>query len=339
MPQISVVIPIFNTERYLEGCLLSVLDQSFSDFEVICVDDLSPDRSREIVEHLMRADPRIRLICLQENRGLGGARNAGLAAAKSNYVAFVDSDDYVDTDMLQLLHTGTENEAFDVVICGYRTVDQEGRVLAQYSPEKKRITNTREVKDRLLLGNPGAWNKLWRKSLFFDNKILFPPKVAWEDLATTPKLMLKAKSINFIDRVCYNYVNRPGSLSNVASDKHIFDYVRAFDGLKDFLIAEGIYAGERHNLETLVRFHFSWYADRLLTKKNEDAAGVREYAKYCALLAGGYIDFDDRFRDMDTAELVKQISTLGVRPEPQAANAITRLRNFAFKLMQPRKSG
>ena len=337
MPQVSVIIPIFNTERYLETCLLSVLDQSFSDFEVICVDDLSPDRSREIVEHLMRGDPRIQLISLEENRGLGGARNAGLAKAKSNYVAFVDSDDYVDTDMLQRMHVATEDETFDVVVCGYRTVDQAGRVLAQHIPERRKISNTREVKDRLLLGNPSAWNKLWRKSLFLDNKILFPPKVAWEDLGTIPKLMLKAKSINFIDSICYSYVNRPGSLSNVASDKHIFDYVRAFDSLKDFLVAEGIYAEEKHNLETLVRFHFSWYAERLLAKKNEDAALARQYAKYCALVAGAYIVSDDRFRDLDTEQLIHHIANTAARSVSVPSGPFGGLRNFISGLGYPWK--
>ena len=332
MPQISVVIPIFNTERYLEACLLSIMDQNFSDFEVICVDDLSTDRSREIVEDLMRTDPRIRLIRMPENRGIGGARNAGVAELKSTYVTFFDSDDYADVDMLQLLHGGTEDGTFDAVICGYRTVDDEGRVLAQFMPEKRAIVRAHEVKDRLLLANPSPWNKLWRKSLFLDNEILFPTRVHWEDLATIPRLLLKAKSINFIDRICYNYVNRSGSESMVASDGHVMDFLRAFDVLKDFLMAEGIYAEERHNLDKLVKINFGWYADRMLGKKTANAAVVRQYAKYCALLAGAYIDFDDRFHDMDTVELIHQITNTAVRPGPQPNGALARLRNFLSAL-------
>lgn len=330
MSRVSIVIPIFNMERYLETCLLSVMDQSFSDFEVICVDDLSKDRSREIVQDLIRMDPRIRLICMQENRGMGEVRNVGLAEARSNYVAFFDSDDYLDIDMLQLLHAGTEEETFDIVICGYRTVDDEGRVLEQYEPRKRKIIDAHEVKDRLLLANPSVWNKLWRRSLFLDNGILFPTRVLTsyhDDLATTPRLIMKAKSINFIDRICYNYLNRPGSDSSVVTDGHLMDFFRIFDLLKDFLVTEGIYVEEKHNLERLVRINFGWYA-----KRSASAEGVRQYAKFCALMAGGYISFDDRLHDMDTAELIQQIPTIGTRPALQSAGAIARFRNFVSRL-------
>jgi glycosyltransferase involved in cell wall biosynthesis len=333
MPLISVVIPIYNTEPYLEACLLSIIDQRFSDFEVICVDDLSKDRSREIVQDLMRGDPRIRLFNMQEKRGIGGVRNAGLAEARANYVAFFDSDDYLDIDMLQLLHDGTEQETFDVVICGHRTVDGEGRVLEQHAPQKRRITKARELKDRLLLANPSPWNKLWRTSLFSENGITFPTRMHHDDLATIPRLILKARSINFIDRICYNYVNRAGSESSVGSDGHVMDFFRAFDLLKDFLVAEGIYPEEKHNLEKLVRINFGWYADRLLAKRNISAEGVKQYAKFCALMAGGYISFDDRFREMDTVELIEQISTIGVRPELHSSSgAFARFRSFLSRL-------
>jgi len=337
MPLISVVIPIFNTERYLEACLLSIMDQTFSDFEVICVDDLSTDRSREIVEDMVRMDPRIRLMCLDENRGIGGARNAGLAEVKSAYVAFFDSDDYIDPDMFQLLYAGTEEETFDVVICGHRTVDNQGHVLDQHVPQKRKIVDAHKMKDRLLLANPSPWNKLWRKSLFLDNKITFPTGVHWEDLATIPRLLLKARSINFIDRICYNYVDRSGSESSVASDGHIMDFLRAFDVLKDFLLAEGIYAEEKHNLDKLVTINYGWYAGRQMAKKTANAAKMRQYAKYCVLLASSYINLDDRFRGMDSAELIQQISAIGALPSPQPLGWLARLRNFASTFAFPRK--
>jgi len=337
MPKISVVVPVFNTERYLEACLSSLMDQTFSDFEVICVDDLSTDRSREIIEDLKRADPRLRLVRMPENRGIGGARNAGLAEARSDYVSFFDSDDYFDTDMLQLLYAGTEGGTIDMVICGHRTVDEAGRVLEQYMPEKRKITNAHELKGRLLLGRTSPWNKLWRTRLFHDNGILFPANVHWEDLATVPRLTLKARSINFIDRICYNYVNRSGSESGVASDGHVMDFLRAFDVLKDFLVAEGIYAEEKDNLEQFVRILFGWYADRMLAKKTASAQQLRQYARYCAILAGGYINLDDRFHDMDAAALVQEIASVGTKADRRQAGWFARLWSIVSAPGQSRK--
>jgi hypothetical protein len=115
------------------------------------------------------------------------------------------------------------------------------------------------------------------------------------------------------------------------------DFLRAFDVLKDFLLAEGIYAEEKHNLDKLVTINYGWYAARQMAKKSANAEKMRQYAKYCVLLASGYITLDDRFRGMDSVELVQQISAIGALPSSQPLGRLARLRKFLSALGVPGK--
>lgn len=321
MPKVSVIVPIYNTEAYLERCLLSLLGQTFQNFEILCVDDASQDGSARIAETFSRRDGRLRLIRHDRNLGAGGARNSGIRAAASNYLAFVDSDDHADNDLLAQVYAATRGEFFDVVSFGYRSVDSDGNFVARAVPTRRDIDDAHAATGRLLMTEPHPWNKLWRRQLFDTNDIWFPENMYWEDLATVPRLMLQAKSITFLDRALYSYLDRQDSTVNRISDQHILDYFRSFDIIKDFLIERNQYESQRADFEEIIRISLSWYSEKISASRTLTRKSIVDGVRYCGLLASSYICADDAFRKNDLKDNVDYIKSMTgrveiSRPEP-----------------------
>ena len=324
MPRVSIVIPVFNTQDYLAACLQSVADQRFDDFEAIVVDDKSTDNSREIVKRFARHDPRIRLIAHSENKHAGGARNTGIRAASSNYILLLDSDDCIDSDALACLYEATDKEFFDVVAFGFRTVDLSGKVLSNQIPAPRDVLDGSKLKGRLLMTQPAPWNKLWRRTLFTEDGLWFPESMYWEDLATVSRLMLKAKTIRFLSKSLYAYLERPGSHVHTISARHIVDYMRVFDVIRDFLINEGLYEDERADFEALVRYNFAWYAQKILSTPGMD--GAKEASiRYCALIATAYLVHSDAYAKNTPAQNIKLIEAIqSAAPAPVQGGSMMR---------------
>lgn len=169
MPAVSVIVPVYNTEKYLEECIRSLTEQTLPDLELIFVDDGSTDASPQILEKYQAMDPRrVRVITL-ENGGQGRARNVGLAAATGEYVGFVDSDDYVDRRMYAAMYTRARSENADLVECDFHYLGEDGREKRAY-------------------GSAAPWNKLIRRQLLTDNSIFFPEGYIYEDTSFYLKL-------------------------------------------------------------------------------------------------------------------------------------------------------
>mgnify|MGYP000380025150 CR=1 FL=1 len=239
-PRVSVVVPIHDTERYVEKCLRSIMAQTFRDFEIVCVDDCSPDGSTAIVERLMAEDPRIRLIRHDRNRGLGGARNTGIAAARAAYIASVDSDDHIARDMLQKLWDGGAAEGADIVATGAHFVNEAGEI--EDGPDgtgfSRRTHRLEAERGQIDIFKPLAmafWNKMYRRALFVEHDIWFPENLYYEDIATTPRLYAVARDIRMVQGKSYHYLQRPGSITKSTGARQIFDYFTAFDILREFL--------------------------------------------------------------------------------------------------------
>lgn len=322
MPAISIIVPVYNTSAYLERCLLSIVDQSFKDFDVICIDDCSTDNSAKMVAAAAKKDRRIKLLRHDRNRGAGGARNTGIKASSSGYIAFIDSDDYVDNDLLRDAYGATENGKFDVVGFGYRSIDGEGKFVSRAVPKRRKIPDASTLKGKLLITEPHPTNKLWRRSLFVDHDIWFPEKAYWEDFATVPRLIFKAKSIAMIDKALYSYYDRQDSTVNSLTDRHIMDFFRTLDTIKDFLIAEKVYADEKHDFDEIIKIVLGWYAGRIAASKAMAPEDSARYIRYLALLAGSYISADDDLRGNAPAQNVDLIKrfTRPVRDNGQPKN-------------------
>lgn len=232
-PLISVIIPVYNVEKYLHRCLGSVIAQTYQNLEIICVDDGSTDCSGEICEQYALKDHRVKVFH-QENQGVSAARNKGLDIATGEYIAFIDSDDYIQNDMFEQLYRELLKSGASYVICGYNVVDPNGVILDIHSVDKKtECSGERGLRQHYYHSNGKenfvtVWGKLFSKKIF--ENLRFKEKICYEDIHLMPYLMLQAKSVLLIPYVGYNYVQNCNSIMNKRDERHRATlYKNAFD--------------------------------------------------------------------------------------------------------------
>ncbi len=281
-PKISVIVPVYNVEKYLSKCLDSILAQDFDDFEIIAVDDGSTDSSGNIVDdYSTRYPERIRAIH-QENAGLGGARNTGIENAKGEYIAFIDSDDTILPEFLSSLYGEIEKTGAEIAVCNLIDTYTDGRfgkVQGVNNMEINRLISARD-NDNVFTVTPSACNKLFKLSLFIDNNIRFPSRVWYEDLRTTYKLFPFATGLAFTHKPLYQYYLREGSIMrnpNIERNREIID---AIEDLISFYKANDLYDMFYKELEFLATQHVFWETSvRILkiTKKHKLLSELKEY--------------------------------------------------------------
>lgn len=283
MPKIAVIIPVFKTERFLERCVRSVMAQTLEDIEIICVDDCSPDGSLAIIERLALEDARIKIIRHDKNLGLGGARNTGIYAANSAYIASVDSDDYVAPQMLEQLWDETENQSIDIIAFGYQRVDESGNPLNVFSPRPRTEINVNHSFNIFKVVNPAFWNKLWRVELYTENNIYFPNHVFFQDLATTPRICAMAKTVKWSSCIPYNYVSHNQSVTNTISPKHLIDFLTVFEVLELFLRKENLWDRYRNEYIDAVGNAIKYHA-RNVIQSNMNLSEKSDYLRKLLLI-------------------------------------------------------
>lgn len=313
-PLISVVVPIYNTETYLEACLASILDQTFSLFEVICVVDCSPDNSVGIVKNFQKIDSRVKLVEHDVNLGQGGARNTGIRLAKADYIASVDSDDTIHNNMLEVLWKAVNNGEFDVVCCGFSRVMPNGKVISKHDfPNKKMDVFEKSHEggsvNIFTVMNPAFWNKLWKKSLFVDNNILFPHKLYYQDMATIPLLVAKSKKIRFIDNNLYNYLVRESSVTTTFSEKHIIDYFKIYSILFFHLNRFGISHIYSDQLFKYVHEGMRFHSSNVVKSDTMNQEEKNQYLKYLLMLKVSFLDSFEHLVDKSESELLVLLRT------------------------------
>ncbi len=225
-PKVSVVVPVYNMETCLRRCLESLVSQTFNTIEIICVNDGSTDGSQEIIDTFTRDNPDLIIPVQTENRGSSAARNHGLSKARAEFIAFVDSDDWIDEGWIAALHSSARENQADIVVGDFVEFNKE-RQLGMVS------TNAAS-KALHLLRPPAPWNKLYKKSLFTENDISYPEGIWHQDLATTPKLIASAGTISHAAGTCYHYYHRPGSISRTFTEDRVRDHVTAVEDLYEY---------------------------------------------------------------------------------------------------------
>ncbi len=217
MPQrdcISVIIPIYNVEKYLDRCLRSLLDQTYQNFEVIMVDDCSSDRSREIAQSYTLLDHRFSLLVNRENQGSAGSRNAGIRSAQGDWLFFVDSDDWIREDALQLLINDADQNKSDVVMCGYYYAWDDGRI-KEIDSFSHLTTASAQREILALVPQPSTTRRLYRTSFFRSVGFDFPETVQrGEDFPLAIPLLTYTDRISILNEPLYYYYQRKGSKSN-----------------------------------------------------------------------------------------------------------------------------
>lgn len=219
--KISVIVPVYNVQKYLEECVQSILNQTFSDFELLLIDDGSTDQSGAIAEKLAENDSRIRVFH-KENGGLSDARNYGIDRAEGDYLTFIDSDDYVDLTYFEKL-VGLIGQ-FDADISCVSVYETAGRNTDGISKGATvgKFSGIEAIINSLLRHNIGisACGKLFFRNLF--NEIRFPKGELYEDLLTLPYVFEKCKTVAYSSAKLYLYYQRPGSITNTRiTEKHM----------------------------------------------------------------------------------------------------------------------
>jgi len=223
MIEISVVVPVYNVEKYLKKCVDSILAQSFSNFELWLIDDGSTDRCGEMCDEYEKKDSRIHVIH-KKNGGLSEARNTALDRIQGRYVFFVDSDDWVSQDALKIMYSVALRTKARVVMGGMAIVDENGEIT-----EIKRINQKKEVlgKDEMLstLIQPNACNKLYDSSLF--KELRYPVGRLYEDVFVYHRILNQIDYMAVIEEVTYYYLKRKSSIMNMEYNIRFTDIVDA----------------------------------------------------------------------------------------------------------------
>ena len=229
--ELSIIVPVYNVEQYLKRCLDSLVRQTLKRdcYEIIIVNDGSPDNSQSIIDTF--ADKYSNIVALQkQNGGLSDARNFGLERAKGDYIAFVDSDDYVDTRMYEVMLQKAKEQDFDMVVCDFKEV-YDNYELQGSSRVTKDLLTKEDVRHAMLDFYPSAWNKLYKRELFAE--IQFKKNVWFEDVECLYRLFPIIKNVGVVKETLYYYIQRAGSISK-SMDPRIFHCVYNWNGIIEY---------------------------------------------------------------------------------------------------------
>ena len=259
MKKVSIIIPVYNVEKYIRRCLNSLVNQTLSDIEIIVVNDGTPDNSQTIIDEYVKKYPNKVISIIKENGGQGSARNLGLEKATGEYIGYVDSDDYVELNMYEELYNKAKESNSDIIVCGNNL-----------QSENYELISKDDVETEFLLGKMAVWNKLYKRKILIDNKIKFRSKVWYEDLDFTMKVYFSSKKISYVDNHLYNYLLREGSTMNNDNIIRNLELIQAFDSLIDFCKEKDLYDMNKDKIEFICIYHMYIFAiTRVLNTNNK----------------------------------------------------------------------
>lgn len=242
--EISVIVPIYKVEQYLEECVDSLIEQTYKNIEIILVDDGSPDNCGAICDRYAEQDDRIQVIH-KKNGGLSDARNAGLDIASGEYVLFIDSDDYVSVDMVEELYGAIKKQNADISVCYFQRVyvgNRKDKITEIDEP--KECYSPKELLSQLYTTNNSpiafvAWNKVYKKTLFSENGIRYPEGKYHEDTFTTYQLLYYAMKIAVVRKPLYFYRIRNDSIMTEGFSEKRLDNLEAMQQEMEFYHEKG----------------------------------------------------------------------------------------------------
>lgn len=221
--KVSVIVPVYGVEKYIDKCLNCLVNQTLEDIEVIVVNDGTKDNSQKIIDKYVKKYPNKVKSFIKENGGQGSARNYGLKKATGEYIGYVDSDDYVEFDMYEKLYNKAKENNLDIVICGNYNVSED------YKSKKIDLEFIKYNDNKLnaLLGKKAVWNKIYKKNIV--ENLEFRSKVWYEDFDFSIKATCNAKKIDYINEPLYDYLIREGSTMNNSNIERNLEIIDAFN--------------------------------------------------------------------------------------------------------------
>lgn len=244
---ISIIVPIYKTEKFLPRCIESILGQTYENLDIILVDNGSPDKAGEMCDEYAKKDKRIRVYHTGET-GLSCARNLGLEKAReigSEYIGFVDSDDWIEPEMYDVLLNAIQENNADIAICSHNRQKKKNRRLSIFNQREALIANLEWRIDNTV------WNKLYKTELY--NDLEFPVGKTYEDIATTFKLLLKAEKVVVLPEVFYHWEVNPESITQSDTMKNMMDFWNACKSRYDYLSEYNDEETRPHNLKSCAK--------------------------------------------------------------------------------------
>lgn len=280
--KVSVILPIYNQEKYLAKALTSLQNQTLKETEFICVNDGSKDNSLNILNNYAKADSRIKIIN-QKNQGTGCARNNGLKAAQGEYIAFLDPDDWLESDALETLYNKSKRQNCDMVVFNFKRVGEDGNVLGRFNLhdllkkyhdiKEDENFNWRDIKPRILGGiYPASWNKFYKHELIKKHKLHFANCCLAEDNVFVFGAALNAGKIGYSDKCFYNYLVRQNSAIRSKSDKN-FCLFKSIDSVKKLIKNLGLSEELKNEFDNYILRFVSFHINQM--------ASVSKFKELC----------------------------------------------------------
>lgn len=245
--KVSIIVPVYNTEKYLDKCLSSLVNQELKDVEIIIVNDGSTDNSAKIIESYLKKYANIKSF-FQENKGQSAARNLGISKSSGEYIGFVDSDDFVKKDMfLKMYECALANES-DIVVCNTIIVNDKKKFEL-----KSNLNYSTDVVRNYIISYPMPPIRLIKRELFKIYK--FTEKINYEDLCLMPTFALLTNKITFLDEALYYYVQRKNSIMNSDFTEKQLDIFKALNGITEKYIENNLYDNYKDEIEYLYITH------------------------------------------------------------------------------------
>lgn len=237
MKKVSIIVPVYNVSEYIEKCVESILSQTYKNIEVILVDDGSPDDCPQICDDIATKDGRVKVVH-KKNGGLSSARNSGIEIATGDYIAFVDSDDYVFNDYIETLVNACIENDCKISACGYFEYYSENYCKTVCGASSYTISPEEAIKDIFTMKNEicvVAWNKLYAADLFMQHNIRYPEGKIHEDVFTTYKLCALSNKIVYVNKPLYYYVQRSGSIMGQSFSEKRLQLIDAVKSIEPFV--------------------------------------------------------------------------------------------------------
>ena len=229
--KLSIIVPVYGVEKYIDKCLNSLVKQSLKEIEIIVVNDGTKDNSQKIIYKYVKKYPDKIKSYIKENGGQGSARNYGLKKATGEYIGYVDSDDFVEKDMYKKLYNKAKENNYDIVVCGNYNVSED----YQNKNIDAFINNYNTDLENIFFGKMAVWNKIYKRDILIKNKLEFKEKVWYEDLAFTLKAIMNSNTFAFIDEPLYDYLIREGSTMNNSNVQRNLEILDAFNDILSYI--------------------------------------------------------------------------------------------------------
>ena len=294
--KISIIIPVYKVKEYLDKCINSILEQEFNDYEIILIDDGSPDNCGKICDSYADKHPEKIKVIHQENRGLSGARNTGLLHTAGEYILFVDSDDYVSSDMLTKLDAAINKyNSPDMVVFGHISVVEKYQNVVSEPVTPDIVTDISKNKE-LLHAGVTAWSRIVKRELY--EGILFPKRAIYEDLHTIPKLLLLAKSVVYINEQLYYYLKRADSIMGSSNDGRYLERINAINEIVEYYKKNDAYQKYYDELCFLAVMHIADSAVVDIMSISKHSPSIEKIRKF----------MEEKFPDYNENKYLKKLS-------------------------------